>query len=674
MFDSRIFGWKERNKYNCFAQWILIFVCRFKCIDCAVKIKKDFNKEYQVRKDINLMSNLQNQLSNYIVHEEDLYEEDPPRSYPVSENAENAENDFEDYIKEEDEDNMIERMQMETRSRNVPVIQPLNISKPVSVQEIKSTNQGLNCQEHPDEVIQYYCFTSEKALCSDCLLSGKYNGCDVQSLKKAADKIKGKLGELLQEVSEKTPVFEQLEEKLSVKKDELDNFAVNFKNEVSQKLNQLRAIIDEKERSLLENIERIKDEKQTEVETHQLKIRNCQEDFSSVQSALQNKISELKDLEFCQYYLTKAKSIKGLINESGFKITEAKLVAQSGEAKGQFNLEEFQSGIQKATREVLALKGLEPKVSRGYRFSLGGLQSRNSQDFTIPEQASEFEKMTPMLKPSSLAMNDKFNETVLSANQSPFKALRKDLELISPMSMAKPEDSTPMSATDDALRKLLARVEELRKSNQQNHTNNNINETVVVETRKEDVRRTPIQSDLTSSRKELRVSSMSKISHLEPHKERDSVKKFWDTYKDLLEEQNRKKGYLTSSTKKLGELEKNKQNVFKTFIPEFSSPKGSIMSEYSSPKKKDTFDTLHNNINTLLSAKNLRNLVSDDPVRSSNKNLKYYFNKTSKSRFEENGGSISSFVNSTNKSFAPHSLTYNLKKLRKEMGYGQHDN
>ncbi len=128
------------------------------------------------------MSNLQNKLGNYVVHEEDLYEEDPPRSYPISENAENRENDFEDYIKEEDEDNMIERMQMETRNRNVPVIQPLNISKPVSVQEIKTTNQGLNCQEHPDEVIQYYCFTNEKALCSDCLLSGKYNGCDVQSL------------------------------------------------------------------------------------------------------------------------------------------------------------------------------------------------------------------------------------------------------------------------------------------------------------------------------------------------------------------------------------------------------------------------------------------------------------------------------------------------------------
>lgn len=621
------------------------------------------------------MSNLQNKLGNYVVHEEDLYEEDPPRSYPISENAENGENDFEDYIKEEDEDNMIERMQMETRNRNVPVIQPLNISKPVSVQEIKTTNQGLNCQEHPDEAIQYYCFTNEKALCSDCLLSGKYNGCDVQSLKKAADKIKGKLGELLQEVSEKTPVFEQLEEKLSVKKDELDSFAINFKDEVSQKLNQLRAIIDEKERSLLENIDRIKDEKQTEVEGHQLRIQNCREDLSSIGGSLQNKINELADLELCQYYLTKAKPIKGLINESSFKITEAKLVTQSGEAKDQFNLEEFQSGIQKATREVLALKGLEPKASRGgYRFSLGGLQSRNSQDFTIAEQASEFEKMTPMLKPSNIVVNDKFNETVLSANQSPFKALRKDLELISPMSIAKPEDSTPISATDDALRKLLARVEKLRESNQQNITNP-INETVI-ETRKEEVRRTPIQSDLTSSRKELRVSSMSKISQFEPHKERDSVKKFWDNYKDLLEEQNRKKGYLTSSTKKLGlgELEKNKPNVFKTFIPDFSSPKGSIMSDYSSPKKKDTFDTLHSNINTLLSAKNLRNLVSDDqPTRSSHKNLKYYFHKTSKSRFEETGGS-SSFANSTSKSFAPHSLTYNLKKLRKEIGFGHENN
>jgi len=612
------------------------------------------------------MSNLQNLINNYIVHEEDLYEEDGPRSYPVSEK------DYEEKIQEEeDEIEEVERVQLETRNRIPQIVQPLNIAttKPVSVQEIKTIPRGNNCPEHPDEVIQYYSFTNEKALCSECLLSGQFNGCDVQSLKKAGDKIKVKLEELLQEVSEKTPAFEQIEAKLCTKKDELESFTVHYKNEVSQKLNQLRAIIDEKERSLLESIERIKDERQVEVDSHQLKIRNCFEDFTSVQGALQNKIAELKDLELCQYYLAKAKPIRGLISESSFKITEAKLVAQSGDAKDQFNLDEFQTGVQKAIKEILALKGLEPKVSRGYRFSLGGLQSRNSQEIVIPEQISEFEKTTQIVRNPSL-MQDRLAETPVSISQSPFKALRKDLELISPMSIAKLEESTPMSPSDDALRKLLARVEELRRSNQQG-----LNETAEIKRDEINihanvpVRRTPIQNDLTSSRKELRVASVSKLGQ-----ERDSVKKFWDTYKDLLEDQNRKKGYMTSSIKKLGDLEKNKPNLSKTFIPEFSSPKGSIMSDYASPKKRDIFEGL-NNINTLVSAKNLRSLVSDDHhnnAKSSHKNLKYYFKSSSisKSRHEDNFN----LGNSTNKSFTPNSLTYNLKKLRKEMGYGQPDN
>jgi len=98
------------------------------------------------------------------------------------------------------------------------------------------------------------------------------------------------------------------------------------------------------------------------------------------------------------------------------------------------------------------------------------------------------------------------------------------------------------------------------------------------------------------------------------------------------------------------------------------------MSDYASPKKRDIFEGL-NNINTLVSAKNLRGLISDDHhqnVKSSSKNLKYYFKSPSisKSRHEDNFN----LGNSTNKSLTPNSLTYNLKKLRKEMGYGQPDN
>ena len=605
---------------------------------------------------------MENQLSTnpYALTEDDLYDAQSGNNTP----KENKEVQQIDFFNREGRNFARDKMKLNLNEKKVEFDLPSKVNQEVVIEEVKTEDTGIgkaNCHEHPDEELQFYSFTHEKALCPECLLSGVYTGSDVVSLKKAADKIKPKFEDLLQQVSSKAETLQQHEENLINKKIEIEHFAVNFSDEIMSKMNELREAIDNKEREMLEQIDRTKMEKLKEIESNYQSVKTTNQEMLKIQDDLQEKLSSLKDLELCQYYLNKSKSIKDYIEKDGpSKIKLMKLTLQSGDIKNQFSLQQYNEGVKKIQESILNLKGLQPKEIRSGRFTFDNFQPH------IEEQESVLETTGPIHQ-NRKTIHDEFNTIKESRSMSPFRAFKKELEIISPMPVVMHEENTPLSPTDETLRKLLGRVEELRKSTQQAHESANV--------RREEIRKTVQPNDLMGSKKDLRTLSVTKLGQQLgslQEKEKDSMKKLWDHYKGMVDDQGRNKKNLTSSTTKLiPELDRNKA-IPKSFIPDYTTPKISTGPDLLTllPNKKDAYNSVssqghsYNTVSSqgLSSAKNLRSLIPDEPRQSAPS----WKTQIKQNRFKVEDAFAPTANN--NRSFGSNSLQSNLKKLKKQMG------
>lgn len=404
----------------------------------------------------------------------------------------------------------------------------------------------------------------------------------------------------------------------------------------------------------MEQVEKAKADKLKEIDINYQTVKNANQEIVKIQEELQEKLSSLKDLELCQYYLGKSKSIKEYIERDGnSKIKLMKLTLQTGDIKNQFTLQYYKEGITKIQESIQNLKGVQPKEIRSGRFTFDNLQSHSQ--FNVEEQDSALETTNP--NHQNKRVIEEFNTIKESRSMSPFRAFKKEFELISPMPVVMQEENTPLSPTDETLRKLLGRVEELRKSTQQAHESAN--------QRREEIRKTAQPNDLLGSKKDLRTLSVTKLGQqLGTLQEKDSMRKLWDHYKDMVDDQGRKKRTLTSSTNKLiPELDKNK-SIPKSFIPDYVTPKISTGPDLLTllPQKKESgYNTVSSQ--GLSSAKNLRSLIPDEPVRQTANNWKTQLKQT-RFKVEDNFTS----TGNNNRSFGTSSLQSNLRKLKRQMG------
>ena len=508
--------------------------------------------------------------------------------------------------------------------------------------EIKSSDVHAYCKDHSDEQLQFYSFTNDKPLCSECLLSGNYTGCEVLSLKKAVSRIKPKVEGLLEDVGNKVDQLEILEEKFESKNLGVDEFVAESKATITDQVNRLRSAITRKEKELLDSLDTIKNQKQKELESRYTAVVKTKKDMAQIREVLEGKAQDLKDIELCQYYSSKGDLIRNFIeDENTIAMKDLRQALQSNSLRDQVNFDEIQTTFDAALRQINKLVGLDLKTTTNTNISkLESTQNRKirfSERDQDQDQAKVLENSSITLsKKNSVVFEDGGNSSQgYQQASSPFKNLKRDLEAISPMPVAVKESSSPTTATEETLRRLFERMEGVRRA-------------------------TPPKEPIVSTRFDVRSVSIPQLCSDNSVREKDPSIKLWNNYKDY-EEQSRKKSQQsnTTSTKKLLEPEKIKLTP-KSFIPEFESHKRSTTAERYSAARRDAFNPSIPFNGT--GANNLKIMVQEE----SNRQLSSHWRSSSKqgrTRMEDmRSGSF------TSKSFGGNSLSLNLQKLKREMG------
>ena len=97
-----------------------------------------------------------------------------------------------------------------------PPIAPNAVSGRSSVpNQLKQSNQPKYCSEHPDELVNYFCFdTSEANICAECVIHGNYKNHEVMTIKKAYPHICSRLEDLKGGVSDKVEELITTQKKL----------------------------------------------------------------------------------------------------------------------------------------------------------------------------------------------------------------------------------------------------------------------------------------------------------------------------------------------------------------------------------------------------------------------------------------------------------------------------
>ena len=521
--------------------------------------------------------------------------------------------------------------------------QSVTVSISDLINDLKSNKIDIYCKDHPDEVLQYYSFTNEHALCSDCLLSGAYTGCEVLNLKKALGRIKSGCEGLLIDLETKTEQLTIWEERLGNKKHDFDRLLEDCKTVISDQMNRLRLAIDRKEKELIESVDSLLNQKGAR--SKYALAQNARKEIDEVRSALSTRISQLKDIDLSHFYAIKASIIRNVVDEEyNTAIKDLKQASESDILKEQVNLDENQQWISSALESINQLKGLDSKTLRTERSN--SLQQHKSR-LVVKNQDLSLENLAIPLMGKRSTISEEVKPSSLSRGNSLFRGLSKEIEPISASSMniATRESYTAESTTDETLKRLFHKIEQVKK--------------------------TPQSKEPLSSKKDFRSVSIPQVSFTDIHRPRDDPRHLWKNTKEATEDEHRR-DLLTTSKTNLTDLEKTKITP-KSFIPEYNtSSKRSIAADkFSICRREPQTPTSHLNVSgasnksaTLTSTKNVRLLAQEETSRLSSTNVGW---KASASLLRPRPNVTSnSYVN---KSFSgSNNLSLNLKRLSREIG------
>jgi len=125
------------------------------------------------------------------------------------------------------------------------------------------------CRDHPDEEVYYFCFTCEcECICAECAVHGDHRGHEVQTIKKAAITLRAKVEDLALLLDSRLDSLGQIEQKVEIKKKDLEEQSMNVKQQVSRAFEEMRQRLEKKEREVLEAMDLSLEDRRHDLDTY----------------------------------------------------------------------------------------------------------------------------------------------------------------------------------------------------------------------------------------------------------------------------------------------------------------------------------------------------------------------------------------------------------------------
>ncbi|CAI2366576.1 unnamed protein product [Moneuplotes crassus] len=226
---------------------------------------------------------------------------------------------------------------------------------------VSQESEMTYCTEHPDEMVNYYCFECNVAtICAECVIHGSHKGHDVQTLRKAYPLICSKLEDLKGSVNSKIEELIQSQQKLDSGKKEILSQVSSIKKRISDTVQELKENIDRKEQELLKEADEFQEQNTKQVD-HLLRLANgramnLSEHIQTIKQALTN--YDFKTA--CNFYSKKFSEIN---ESSDTEIPQLESISRQAKNKFQIKSQNINDIIESLQNFKLNLGGLNLKMN-----------------------------------------------------------------------------------------------------------------------------------------------------------------------------------------------------------------------------------------------------------------------------------------------------------------------
>ncbi len=155
--------------------------------------------------------------------------------------------------------------------------------KPAHAKNSSTSNtQIMQCSEHLDEQVKFYCEACEKLICWKCVYSGKHHNHDHGFLDEAFEKYKKEISSSLRPVEKQMATINQAMEQLDTCHRKITNQQVMIKADIHTTIGQLQESLSVRKTQLINQLDQITQNKleiltsqKNQLETTQAQLRSC---------------------------------------------------------------------------------------------------------------------------------------------------------------------------------------------------------------------------------------------------------------------------------------------------------------------------------------------------------------------------------------------------------------
>ena len=282
--------------------------------------------------------------------------------------------------------------------------QDAQASELVESLQIQSGNESLkastilstNCLEHPDEELQFFCYTKNKLLCGECLITGKYAGLEISNLKKAVERLKSRFNAVVPETLNKFEATSTSLKLIADQEEEIETTITNYEDLVKARFNELRQKVDADEQEILGNLAFIKNQRLQKTQDIGKTLKSYKQELEIAAKINEQEVKTFSNLTACDYYLKKEFAVKDLLTyDTDVKVNQIQEALQECQDQDEAATAKFEQQCNKISD---LLEGLvQYKISDFPEPQEAPIQSRKSSS---PQERKEI-----LASPSSLFVN-----------------------------------------------------------------------------------------------------------------------------------------------------------------------------------------------------------------------------------------------------------------------------
>jgi len=226
------------------------------------------------------------------------------------------------------------------------------------LQELESSSVKSNrCSVHPEEDIQFYCYTNGSTLCAECLLKRNYTGLEVMNLRRAAEKLKGDLGGILSQTFNKiesTNAFQQETERYHHHTEEVIE---GYREEIQRKMTAIREALAIKEKELMDRLNAIKRERVKILSgSSGSSSQKNQDEIRALKELIEYDVKGFSDLALCKFYSKKLGFFKGQQGEEAEEnVQNERDMMDYFESQDQANFSKFEENLHEILTDIQTL-------------------------------------------------------------------------------------------------------------------------------------------------------------------------------------------------------------------------------------------------------------------------------------------------------------------------------